>query len=79
MRLIFLTAMMYILVGCSSFDIKRTDFYKDGRKVASVTGKGIFESDEWGGTHKVWARKGYGYYQVKCNDCEIVETNLGKR
>lgn len=79
MKKVLLALSCLFLFGCSSFDAKKTDFYKNGRLVKSCVGKGIFDGDDWTGVYKVWKLNGNGYYQYKCIDCDIVETVLTKK
>jgi len=58
---------------------KRTDFYKNGKLVKSITGKGVFDANEWTGTYRIWASNGNSYYEFKCLDCEVVEIDLARK
>lgn len=74
----YLLLSLLLLTGCSAMTPKKTDFYKDGRLVKTIYGRGVFDGDDWTGINRIWALKGNGYYQYKCPDCTIIETELKK-
>ena len=76
MRLLLLA--LVFLVGCSSTKIVKTEFFKDGVKVKTFIGRGIFMGDEGLGTYKIWDTKKWNYYSYKCERCNFVETKVGE-
>jgi hypothetical protein len=79
MKSILLIGLVLSLVGCSSFKPKRTDFYKDGKIVKSVVGRGVFDGNDWFGTYKIWAPEGWKFYEYHCDGCNVVETELSEK
>lgn len=79
MRKALLIALTIGLTGCTAIPPKRTDFYKNGRLVKTIVGRGVFDGNDWFGTYRVWAMNGNSYYEYRCLDCEIVETPIEQR
>ena len=76
MKTIGALLLALVLVGCSAYKPKRTDFYKDGKLVHSVVGRGLYEGDDQLGRYKVWASTKLDYYDIHCEKCEIKQTEI---
>ena len=79
-KMILLSLLIVTVSGCTSmYKAKRTEFYKDQKLVKTFIGRGIFDASEWFGTYKIWAKDDWKFYEYKCEDCEVVETNIEEK
>ena len=77
MKKIAIVALALMITGCSTlYKPKKTQFYKDGKLVQTFVGRGIFDSNTFFGTYKIWAKQGWKYYDYRCENCEVVETEI---
>ena len=76
MKKLILATTMILLVGCSAYKPKRTEFYKNGVLQKTFVGRGIYDGNESFGYYKIWALHDWAYFEYTCRECAVVETVL---
>ena len=76
MKKYLLLVILALISGCALSPVKRTDFSRDGVVIHSITGRGIWEADEFTGHYQIWALNNWDYYDIYCKNCVVKETIL---